>query len=234
MCSMKHVGMNVAADPVMTLSYTGIKGGLVIIVADDPNVHSSQNEQDSRNWARFGKVPMLEPADAQECKDYMKIAFDISEKFDTPVFLRTETRVAHSDSPVTLEERVESKIPLGVDVKDAPKYTMVPANVRVRRKVVEERMKKLEAYADEFKYNKMEINDTKIGVITSGVSYLYTKDVFPEYSYLKLGMVWPLPKKMIADFYKESEESHHRRRARSLPGNGDQGPWLQSFPRGKM
>jgi indolepyruvate ferredoxin oxidoreductase, alpha subunit len=203
MAAMKHVGMNVAADPVMTLAYTGVKGGMVIVVADDPNVHSSQNEQDSRNWARFGKVPMLEPADAQECKDFTKIAFDISERFDTPVFLRTETRVAHSDSPVTLEGRVESKIPLGLDPKEWTKYVMVPGNVRVRRKVVEERMKKLEAYADEFKYNRMEINDTKIGVITSGVSYLYTKDVFPEYSYLKLGMVWPLPKKMIAEFYKK-------------------------------
>ena len=119
MCSMKHVGMNVAADAFMTLSYTGIKGGLLIVVADDPNVHSSQNEQDSRNWARFGKAPMLEPADAQECKDFTKIAFDISEKFDTPVFLRTETRVAHADSPVTLEDRKESKIALGLDQKEA-------------------------------------------------------------------------------------------------------------------
>ncbi|MCX8021472.1 MAG: indolepyruvate ferredoxin oxidoreductase subunit alpha [Syntrophorhabdaceae bacterium] len=203
MASMKHVGMNVASDPVMTLSYTGVKGGLLIVVADDPNVHSSQNEQDSRNWARFGKMPMLEPSDAQECKDFTKIAFEMSEEFDTPVFLRTETRVGHSDSPVVLENRVESKIPTKVDQKEAQKYTMVPINVRVRRKVVEERMKRLEAYADEFKFNKMEINDTRIGVITSGVSYLYTKDVFPEYSYLKLGMVWPLPKKMIDEFYKK-------------------------------
>jgi len=203
MASMKHVGMNVAADAFMTLAYTGIKGGLMIVVADDPNVHSSQNEQDSRNWARFGKAPMLEPADAQECKDFAKIAFEISEKFDTPVFLRTETRVAHSDSPVTLLDRVESKMPLGLDSKEASKYTMVPVNVRVRRKVVEERMKKLEEYADKFKYNVMEINNTSVGVISSGVSYLYTKEVFPEWSYLKLGMVWPLPKKMIAEFFKK-------------------------------
>jgi indolepyruvate ferredoxin oxidoreductase, alpha subunit len=203
MAAMKHVGMNVAADPFMTLAYTGIKGGMVIIIADDPNVHSSQNEQDSRNWARFAKVPMLEPADAQECKDFIKIGYDISEQFDTPIIVRTETRVAHSDSPVTLEDRVESKIPLGLDPKEASKYVMVPGNVRVRRKVIEERMRKLEAYADEFKYNVMEINDPAIGVITSGVSYLYTKDVFPDYSYLKLGMVWPLPKKMIADFFKK-------------------------------
>jgi len=203
MASMKHVGLNVASDPFMTLAYTGIKGGMMIVVADDPNVHSSQNEQDSRNWARFAKVPMLEPGDAQECKDFTKIAFDISEEFDTPVLLRGETRVSHSDSPVVLENRKESKIPIGLDPKDAPKYVMVPANVRVRRKFIEERMRKLEAYADEFKYNRMEINDPSVGIIASGVSYLYAKEVFPEYSFLKLGMIWPLPKKMIADFYKK-------------------------------
>jgi indolepyruvate ferredoxin oxidoreductase, alpha subunit len=203
MASMKHVGMNVAADAFMTLAYTGIKGGLMLVVADDPNVHSSQNEQDSRNWARFGKVPMLEPCDAQECKDLTKIAFDISEQFDTPVLLRTETRVAHSDSPVTLEDRVESKMPLGLNPKEASKYVMVPAYVRPRRKVVEERMRKLEEYADTFKYNIMEINDPSVGVISSSASYLYTREVFPEWSYLKLGMVWPLPKKMIADFFKK-------------------------------
>ncbi|HOE18176.1 MAG TPA: indolepyruvate ferredoxin oxidoreductase subunit alpha [Syntrophorhabdaceae bacterium] len=203
MVAMKHVGLNVAADPFMTLAYTGVKGGMMVVVADDPNVHSSQNEQDSRNWARFAKVPMLEPSDGQECKDFAKIAFEISEKFDTPVMLRTETRVAHSDSPVVLGERKESTVVPGVDPKDTPKYVMVPINVRVRRKFVEERMRKLEAYAEKFKYNVMEINDTKIGVISSGVSYLYTKDAFPEWSYLKLGMVWPLPKKMIATFFKK-------------------------------
>lgn len=200
MASMKHVGMNVAADVLMTIAYTGIKGGLMFLIADDPNVHSSQNEQDSRNWARFAKVPLLEPGDAQECYDFTKAAFDISEQFDTPVILRTETRVAHSDSLVEMGDRVESKIPLGLDPKEAPKYVMVPAHVRVRRKAVEERMKKLEEFAETFKYNKMEINDTSVGVITSGVSYMYTKEVFPEWSYLKLGMIWPLPKKMIAEF----------------------------------
>jgi len=203
MAAMKHVGLNVAADPFMTLAYTGVKGGMLVVVADDPNVHSSQNEQDSRNWARFAKVPMLEPSDGQECKDFAKIAFEISEKFDTPVMLRTETRVAHSDSPVVLGERKESTMAPGLDPKDTPKYVMVPAYVRVRRKFVEERMRKLEAYADKFKYNVMEINDTKIGVISSGAAYLYTKEVFPEWSYLKLGMVWPLPKKMIATFFKK-------------------------------
>jgi indolepyruvate ferredoxin oxidoreductase alpha subunit len=199
---MKHVGLNVASDPFMTLAYTGVKGGLVIVVCDDPYAHSSQNEQDSRNWARFAKVPMLEPADSQECKEFTKIAFDVSEQFDTPVLLRGETRVSHSFSPVRLEERKESVIPLGLDVKDSTKFTMVPVNVRVRRLFVEERMKKLADFADEFKYNVMEINDRQFGVITSGVSYNYTKEVFPNYSYLKLGMVWPLPKKLLAKFLK--------------------------------
>lgn len=193
--SMKHVGLNVASDPFMTLAYTGVKGGMLIVVADDPNVHSSQNEQDSRNWARFAKVPMLEPGDSQECKDFTKIAYDISEVYDTPVLLRGETRVSHSDSPVILEGRKESGISIGLDPKDAPKYVMVPANVRARRKFIEERMRKLEAYADEFKYNNIEINDSSTGIIASGVSYLYAKEVFPEYSFLKLGMIWPLPKK---------------------------------------
>ncbi len=201
MACMKHVGLNVASDPFMTLAYTGIKGGLVIVVADDPNVHSSQNEQDSRNWARFAKVPMLEPGDAAECKAFAKIAYDISEQFDTPVLLKGETRVSHSDSLVELEERKESSIALGLDRKEAPKYVMVPANVRVRRLFVKERMKKLEAYADEFAGNIMEINDPAIGIVAAGVSYMYSREVFPDYSYLKLGMVWPLPKKLLADFF---------------------------------
>ena len=135
---MKHVGLNVASDPFMTIAYTGVKGGYVIVVADDPSQHSSQNEQDSRNWTRFAKVPMLEPADAQECKDFIKIAFDMSERFDTPVLLRTETRVAHSDSPVELGERKESTIEKGLDQKEAAKYSMLPANSRPRRIFIEE------------------------------------------------------------------------------------------------
>jgi indolepyruvate ferredoxin oxidoreductase alpha subunit len=201
---MKHVGLNVAADPLMTISYTGVKGGFVIVVADDPGQHSSQNEQDSRNWTRFGKVPMLEPADSQECKDFTKIAFDMSERFDTPVLLRGETRVSHCDSPVEVGERRESTIPHGLDQKDTPKYVMVPMYARVKRVAIEERTAKLAEYADlEFPFNKMEINDTSVGFISSGASYLYTKDIFPRYSFLKLGMVWPLPKKMIADFAKK-------------------------------
>ena len=201
---MKHVGLNVAADPLMTISYTGVKGGLVIVVADDPGQHSSQNEQDSRNWTRFGKVPMLEPSDSQECKDFTKIAFDISERFDTPVLLRGETRVSHCDSPVEFAGRKESAIQKGLDQKDTPKYVMVPMYARVKRVAIEERTANLSEYGDtEFPFNTMEINDTSIGFISSGVSYLYTKDVFPQYSFLKLGMVWPLPKKMIADFARK-------------------------------
>ena len=201
---MKHVGLNVAADPFMTIAYTGVKGGFVIVVADDPGQHSSQNEQDSRNWTRFAKVPMLEPADAQECKDFTKIAFDISERFDTPVLLRGETRVSHADSPVELGERNEATVPAGLDRKETPKYVMLPVYARARRIFVEERTAKLASYADtEFPYNTMEINDPSIGFISSGVSYLYTREVFPQYSFLKLGMVWPLPEKMIAEFFKK-------------------------------
>jgi indolepyruvate ferredoxin oxidoreductase alpha subunit len=200
---MKHVGLNVAADPFMTIAYTGVKGGFVIVVADDPGQHSSQNEQDSRNWTRFGKVPMLEPADSQECKDFTKTAFDISERFDTPVLLRTETRVSHCDSVVESGERSESTIQKGLDRKDTPKYVMVPMYSRAKRIALEDKIAKIAAYADtEFPYNIMEINDPSIGFISSGVSCLYIKDVFPQYSFLKLGMVWPLPKKMIAEFFK--------------------------------
>jgi indolepyruvate ferredoxin oxidoreductase alpha subunit len=201
---MKHVGLNVAADPFMTISYTGVKGGFVIVVADDPGQHSSQNEQDSRNWTRFGKVPMLEPSDSEECKDFTKTAFEISERFDTPVLLRSETRVSHCDSPVELGERKESTIQKGLDQKETPKYVMVPMYARVKRVAIEERVAKLAAYAgSEFPYNAMEINDPSIGFITSGVTYLYTKEVFPEYSFLKLGMVWPLPEKIIAAFFNK-------------------------------
>ena len=204
MACMKHVGLNVASDPLMTISYTGVKGGLVVVVADDPGQHSSQNEQDSRHWTRFGKVPMLEPSDAQECKDFTKIAFEISERFDTPVLLRSATRVSHCDSPVELEDRKESPMPKGLDRADTPKYVMVPMYSRLARVRTEERIGKLADYGDtEFPYNSMEINDPSVGFICSGAAYLYTKEAFPQYSFLKLGLVWPLPTKMIADFYKK-------------------------------
>jgi indolepyruvate ferredoxin oxidoreductase alpha subunit len=204
---MKHVGLNVAADPLMIISYTGVKAGFVIVVADDPGQHSSQNEQDSRQWTRFGKIPMLEPADSQECKDFTRIAFDISETFDTPVLLRSETRVSHCDSAVELGERKESQIPKGLDRKDIEKLVMVPAHARNRRLLVEQRTGKLAAYADsEFPFNTMEINDTSIGFISSGIAYLHTKEVFPQYSFLKLGMVWPLPRKLLEEFFRKVEK----------------------------
>jgi indolepyruvate ferredoxin oxidoreductase alpha subunit len=203
MAAMKHVGLNVASDPFMTVAYTGVNAGMVIVVADDPSMHSSQNEQDSRNWARFARVPMLEPADGRECKEFTKIAFDISEEFDTPVLLRGQTRISHSDSLVDLGERKESEIPHGLDKKLTAKYTSLPVNMRVRRRAVEERMRKLAEYADVFPYNVMEINDPDVGFIAASAAYLYTKEAFPQYSFLKLGMVWPLPKKLINQFFKK-------------------------------
>lgn len=196
---MKHVGVNVAADPLFTASYTGTNRALVVISADDPSMHSSQNEQDNRNYAKFAKVPMLEPSDSQEAKEFIKAAFDLSEKFDTPVFLRTTTRVAHSKSIVNLEEPAvwEDK----TEVKtNAAKYVMVPGNSRVRRQLVEKRTAAIKEFAESSPLNRVEMNKTDVGIITSGMPYNYAKDVFPEYSYLKLGMVYPLPEKLIRDF----------------------------------
>ncbi len=199
MVSMKHVGVNVAADPLFTLSYTGTNGALVIITADDPSLHSSQNEQDNRNYAKFAKIPMLEPADSQEAKDYIKIAFDISEKFDTPVFLRMTTRVSHSKSIVRVEDPVDPKDTTGIRYNPA-KYVMVPFNARAARIKVEKRLEELRNFAETFPENRMEINSVSVGIITAGMPYNYAKDVFPEYSYLKLGMVHPLPVNLIRKF----------------------------------
>ncbi len=196
---MKHVGVNVAADPLFTASYTGTNGALVIVTADDPSMHSSQNEQDNRNYAKFAKIPMLEPSDAQEAKEFIKLAFEISVKFDTPVFLRTTTRVSHSKSVVTtgtpLAYEDRTKI-----IYNSAKFVMVPANARTRRIEIEKRMQVLKEFAEVFSANKMEINSPDVGIITAGMPYNYTKDVFPDYSYLKLGMVYPLPDKLIRDF----------------------------------
>ncbi len=197
-CSMKHVGLNVAADPLFTVSYTGVNGGLVIAVADDPGMHSSQNEQDSRFYARASKVPMLEPSDSQECKEFTKAAFDISEKFDCPVLLRLSTRIAHSQSIVELGDRINDE--LKPYVKDPAKYVMMPAMARARHFVVEKRMAELKAFAEETNLNTIEWGSTDIGVITSGISYQYAREAFGNVSYLKLGMVYPLPEKLICDF----------------------------------
>ncbi len=196
---MKHVGVNVAADPIFTVSYTGTNGALVIVSADDPSLHSSQNEQDNRHYARFAKIPMLEPADAREAKEYIKLAFAISEMFDTPVFLRSTTRVAHSKSIVILEEPEKYKDKTGF-IYDAEKYVMVPHNARARRVEVEKRQQALKEFVETFPENKMEINNPDVGIITAGMPYNYAKEVFPNYSYLKLGIVYPLPEKLIRDF----------------------------------
>ncbi|RJE47814.1 MULTISPECIES: indolepyruvate ferredoxin oxidoreductase subunit alpha [unclassified Dehalobacter] len=196
--SMKHVGVNVAADPLFTLSYTGVNAGLVLVSADDPGMHSSQNEQDNRHFGRAAKIPVLEPADSQEAKDFTKLAFDISEMFDTPVMLRTTTRVAHSQSLVELADREEKETK--EYQKNPSKYVMIPANARHRHVVVEDRLIKLKDYAESTDLNRVEWNDTKMGVITSGVTYQYVKEALPEVSILKLGMTFPLPRKMIIDF----------------------------------
>ncbi|HYA13321.1 MAG TPA: indolepyruvate ferredoxin oxidoreductase subunit alpha [Syntrophales bacterium] len=199
MVVMKHVGVNVAADPLFTVSYTGTNGALVIITADDPSLHSSQNEQDNRNYAKFAKIPMLEPADSQEAKEYIKIAFDISEKFDTPVFLRTTTRVSHSKSIVLLEEPSAAEDRTTIRLNTS-KYVMVPINARARRREVENRLQRLREFAENFSENKMEMNDPEVGIVTAGMPYNYAKDVFPNFSHLKLGMVYPLPTKLIREF----------------------------------
>ncbi|MBE7019718.1 MAG: indolepyruvate ferredoxin oxidoreductase subunit alpha [Ruminococcaceae bacterium] len=203
-CAMKHVGLNVAADPLFTVSYTGVNGGLVIGVADDPGMHSSQNEQDSRNYANAAKVTMLEPADSTECKEYAKLAYEISEQFDTPVLLRLTTRIAHSQSIVEECDRVD--VPLKEYQKDVMKYVMMPGMAKKRRLVIEDRKDKLVEYAETSGINRMELNDTKIGIITAGAPYQYAKESFPEASYLKLGMLWPLPTKLIQEFASKVEK----------------------------
>ena len=198
-CAMKHVGLNVAADPLFTASYTGVNGGMVLAVADDPGMHSSQNEQDSRHYAIDAKVPMLEPSDSQECKDYAKLAYEISEKFDTPVILRLTTRVSHSQSAVTTADRIPHTIP--EYKKNIAKNVMVPANAIKKHVVVEQRTLDLIEYAETSGINTVEMNSDEIGVITSGICYQYAKEALGDKaSYLKLGMVNPLPVKLIKDF----------------------------------
>jgi indolepyruvate ferredoxin oxidoreductase alpha subunit len=203
--TMKHVGVNVAADPLMTLPYIGVTGGLVLVTADDPDMHSSQNEQDNRNYAKFAKVPMLEPSDSEEAKDFTRIAFEISEKFDTVLLLRTTTRISHSESVVELGRLRKSRPPQGPK-KDPAKYVMVPSNARKRHLVVEKRMGELRAFAEHFPENRIEWGKRNVGIITSGVCYHYSKEVFPEASYLKLGMVYPLPSELIKQFAKNVKE----------------------------
>ena len=198
-CGMKHVGLNVAADPLFTISYTGVNAGMVIAVADDPGMHSSQNEQDSRYYAKATKLPMLEPSDSAECLEFTKTAYDLSEQFDTPFIIRSCTRIAHSQSIVETSERVE-KTPVPYE-KNGAKYIMMPANARNRHPVVIERTKALTAFAETSSLNRVEMGGTDMGIITSGTAYQYVKEVFGEtVSVLKLGLVFPLPVKLIKDF----------------------------------
>lgn len=203
-CCMKHVGVNVAADPLFTAAYTGVRGGLVLVAADDPGMHSSQNEQDSRFYARSAHVPMLEPADSAECREYVMRAFEISEKYDTPVMLRLVTRIAHARSLV--EEGVRQEIPLKDYEKDIKKYVMMPGNAKGRHVVVEAREKKLEEEIDALGFNHVEMADTKVGVVCSGSAYQYVKEALPNASVLKLGMVYPLPEKLIRDFASKVDQ----------------------------
>ena len=196
---MKHVGLNVAADPVFTVSYSGVGAGLVIAVADDQGMHSSQNEQDSRNYAAASKIPMLEPSDSEECLRFTKRAFELSEQFDVPVLLRLSTRVAHSQSIVTLSGR--EGVALAEYTKNAQKYVMAPANAKVRRVEVEKREQALREFVNTTELNKIEWGSKKIGVIAAGIAYEYAREALgDEASYLKLGVVYPLPEKLIRDF----------------------------------
>ena len=205
MSCMKHVGLNVMADPVFTVSYTGIGAGLVFCVADDPGMHSSQNEQDSRHYAEAAKITMLEPSDSSECKEFTRLAFEISEKYDTPVFVRLSTRVSHSQSLVELREREEREL-LPYE-KNITKYVMMPQNAIKRHVVVEERQAALTELAKGISINTIEKNGAKIGVISAGIAYTYAKEALGERAdYLKLGMVYPLCADLIADFAKNYEE----------------------------
>ena len=199
LAAMKHVGVNVAADPLFTFAYTGVNGGCVLVSADDPGMHSSQNEQDNRHYADAAKVLMLEPSDSQECKDFTKLAFALSERFDTPVMLRVTTRICHSKGLVELEDRVEqATVPYE---KNIPKFVATPANGKVLRQKLIGRLKDMETYSNQAEINKPEYNKTSIGVVCASVAYQYAREVFgPDASYLKLGMTYPMPMAIVAEF----------------------------------
>ncbi len=203
--AMKHVGVNVAADPIFTAAYNGVTGGFVIVSADDPSMHSSQNEQDNRHYAKSAKMAMVEPSDSQECKDFLIAAYEISEKFDTPVLFRTTTRVAHSKSLVELGERKEREVP--EYKRNVRKFVCTPANAYQNHPKVEENLKALEAWACTSPLNRMEMKDTKVGVISASIAYQYAKEVFPEdTSFLKLGITNPLPMDLIREFAAKVEK----------------------------
>ena len=199
LCAMKHVGVNVAADPIFTAAYNGVSRGFVIVSADDPSMHSSQNEQDNRYYAKSAKIALIEPSDSQECLDFLKEAYHISEQFDMPVLFRTTTRVSHSKSLVTFGEREEIDVP--TYTRNARKYVCAPANAYPNHPKVEANLRRLEEYGKTCPINRMELRGSKIGVITASIAYQYAKEVFPEdASFLKLGLTYPLPMDLIRDF----------------------------------
>jgi len=200
MVSMKHVGLNVAADPYMAASVTGVCGGLVVISADDPGIHSSQNEQDNRCFAKFAKIAMLEPADSQEAYDIMPLAFDISERFDTPVMVRSTTRISHAKTVVNINGERPAELPKAVFRRDMAKFVALPVNARHRQKITLERLEKLAEYSETCPLNRIIQGSVDIGVITSGIAFTYAREVLPQASFLKLGMSYPLPQNMIRRF----------------------------------
>jgi indolepyruvate ferredoxin oxidoreductase alpha subunit len=205
LAAMKHVGVNVAADSVFYSSMTGMEAGLVIITADDPDIHSSQNEQDNRRYAKFARIPCLEPSDSQEAKDLVAVAFDFSEQFDTPVFLRLTTRICHSSTPVTLGDQMEIVPTLEKFPRNPAKYVMVPGNARKRHPIIEERIAVLTEFAETFPFNRVEWRDngaqgSRLGIVTNGIAYQYAREVFPDASILRLGMTYPLPPGLVRDF----------------------------------
>jgi len=200
--SMKHVGLNVAADPFMAATITGVIGGLVLVSADDPGMHSSQNEQDNRYFAKFAKIPLLEPSDSQEAYDMMSVAFEISEQFDTPVMLRSTTRISHSKTVVDINKERSTSFPKAVFKRDLEKFVALPVNARKRQLVMLQRLEKLSKYSEISPLNYRVVGGSEIGVITSGISYNYAREVFPNASFLKLGLSFPLPEATIRDFAK--------------------------------
>ena len=203
--TMKHVGLNVAADPLMTLAYTGVVGGFVACVADDPGMHSSQNEQDTRHFARFAKVPLLEPSDSQEAYDFMKLGIELSEKFTIPVILRSTTRISHSRGQVVLGKRQEAERPIGFE-KDPPRFVPVPVWGRKMRIRLEEKLEKMRALVNRHPANRIEWRERKLGIVASGIAYQYAREVFPEASVLKLGWSFPFADDLIREFCSGVEQ----------------------------
>jgi len=231
MVTMKHVGLNVAADPFFAVAYTGTEAGLVVISADDPGMHSSQGEQDNRNYKKFAKVPLLEPADSQECADMMRVGLEISERFDTPVLLRTTTRVSHAQSLVEVAaeqiKRPDARLPQPFN-RNPVKYVMLPSNARQRRVALEERLGRLQDYVETTPLNHISWGDRRLGIVTSSIAYVYAREVFPHASFLKIGMAHPLPRRLIAEFARQVEtlviieelDPFLEEQIRALPGLG--------------